>query len=189
MSEFKLGKHGPVSFLLAQVGAIAARQFANALEPLKFAPSDAGILRLLGRSPGMSQQELAKKLDMHASRLVGVIDALEQRGLVAREPNPEDRRLYALHLTGAGTEALAAIGVVARKHNEAICAGLNEMEREQAGSDPRKDRRCTAPDSRGPPRLPGHGQAQARSGNRHRATGQVNRCHNRLAPAAIQISR
>ncbi|MGB6193245.1 MAG: MarR family transcriptional regulator [Terracidiphilus sp.] len=132
MPEFKLGKHGPVSFLLAQVGAIAARQFANALEPLKFSPSDAGILRLLGRSPGMSQQELAKKLDMHASRLVGVIDALEQRGLVAREPNPEDRRLYALHLTGgAGTEALAAIGVVARNHNEAICAGLNEMEREQ----------------------------------------------------------
>ena len=131
MPEFKLGKHGPVSFLLAQVGAIAARQFANALEPLKFAPSDAGILRLLSRSPGMSQQELAKKLEMHASRLVGVIDALEQRGLVAREPNPEDRRLYALHLTDAGTEALAAIGVVARKHNEAICAGLNEMEREQ----------------------------------------------------------
>lgn len=131
MSESRSGKHGPVSFLLAQVGAAAARQFARVLEPLKFAPSDAGILRLLGRSPGMSQQTLAKKLDMHASRLVGVIDALEQRGLVAREPNPEDRRFHALRLTETGTEALATIGVVAHAHNEAICAGLSELEREQ----------------------------------------------------------
>ncbi len=131
MSESRLGKHAPVAFLLAQAGAGAARQFAQVLEPLKFTPPDAGILRLLGRSPGLSQQDLAKRLDMHASRLVGVIDALEKRGLVAREPNPEDRRVYALRLTDAGREALAAIGHVARAHNEEICSGLSDAEREQ----------------------------------------------------------
>ena len=131
MSEQFPGKLGPVAFLLAQVGAGAARRFAKALEPLKFTPSDAGILRLLGRSPGISQQELAKRLDMHASRLVAVIDDLEKRGLAAREPNREDRRVYSLQLTDAGRQALAEIGVVARAHNEAICEGLSEVERIQ----------------------------------------------------------
>lgn len=133
MSEPRPGKFISVAFLLAQVGAGAARRFAKALEPLNFAPSDAGILRLLARSPGTSQRELARQLEMHASRLVGVIDALENRGLVAREPNPVDRRVYSLHLTDAGHEALVAIGLAARAHNEAICSGLTEEEREQLG--------------------------------------------------------
>lgn len=133
MSEFRFGKQTSIAFLLAQVGADAARRFAKSLEPLTFSPSDAGILRLLGRSPAISQQELAKRLDMHASRLVGVIDALEKRGLVTREPNANDRRLYALRLTDAGAEALSAIGNVARAHNERICSELTEAERAQLG--------------------------------------------------------
>jgi DNA-binding MarR family transcriptional regulator len=131
MSNAQLAKHVPVAFLLAQVGGCAAREFAKALVPLNFSPPDAGILRLLGRTPGISQQELATRLDMHASRLVALIDDLEKRGLVAREPNPADRRVHSLRLTPAGNEALAAIGMVARAHNETICAELDKNEREQ----------------------------------------------------------
>jgi DNA-binding MarR family transcriptional regulator len=125
--------HIPVAFLLAQVGARAAQEFGKALAPLGFAPPDAGILRLLSRSPGISQQELAGKLEMHASRLVAVIDALEQRGLVARETNADDRRIYSLRLTDAGREALSAISRVARTHEDAVCVGLSVAERQQLG--------------------------------------------------------
>jgi DNA-binding MarR family transcriptional regulator len=131
MPDLHHGKFVPIAFLLAQVGAGAARQFAKLLKPLQFAPYDAGILRLLSRSSGISQQYLARQLDMHASRLVGLIDALEQRRLVAREPNPTDRRVYSLRLTEQGQEALGAIGAAARAHNEAICACLTDTEREQ----------------------------------------------------------
>ncbi|HTV05972.1 MAG TPA: MarR family transcriptional regulator [Acidobacteriaceae bacterium] len=120
-----------VAFLLAQTGARAAQVFAGMLEPLGLAPADAGILRLLGVEPGMSQQELAGRLGMHASRLVAVIDALEERGLVARETNREDRRIYSLALTDAGRQTLGAIARAARAHEEAMCAGLNEAERAQ----------------------------------------------------------
>jgi DNA-binding MarR family transcriptional regulator len=134
MSDYLSGRHVSVAFLLTQVGSGAAKKFAKALEPLQFAPSDAGILRLLVRSPGISQRELATRLDMHASRLVGVIDGLEKRGLVTREANAEDRRVYSLHLSAAGHEALAAIGAVARAHNEEICSGLTDAERAQLGA-------------------------------------------------------
>lgn len=123
--------HEPVAFLLAQVGARAAQQFAAALAPLHFTPPDAGILRLLSQSPGISQQELARRLNMHASRLVAVVDSMEERGLVTRQANPKDRRIYALHLSEAGREALTAIGGAARGHEEAVCAGLDAAERAQ----------------------------------------------------------
>ena len=134
MPDSHSGRFIPVAFLLTQVGSGAARKFAKALEPLNFTPPDAGILRLLAPSPGLSQRELAAQLDMHASRLVGVIDTLEKRGLVAREPNATDRRVYSLHLTNAGREAMGVIGAAARTHNEDICTGLSEAEREQLGA-------------------------------------------------------
>jgi DNA-binding MarR family transcriptional regulator len=120
-----------IAFLLAQVGAHAAQRFTAALEPLGFSPPESGILHLLSHAPGISQQELASRLGMHASRLVGVIDALEKRELVRREPSATDRRTYNLQLTDAGFEALGAIGRVARAHNESICSSLSQKERDQ----------------------------------------------------------
>jgi DNA-binding MarR family transcriptional regulator len=117
------------AFLLAQVGAHAAKQFAERLTPLKLMPAHAGILRLLALSPGVSQRELAARLKMHASRLVGVVDEMESLGLVVREGNTDDRRIYSLRLTPKGQESLAEIGKIARQHSDAVCAALNEEER------------------------------------------------------------
>src|SRR5271155_940017 len=90
---------GPPSFLLAQLGSHAAAKFAKRLEPLGFAPQHVGILRFIAQSPGISQQDLANALNMHASRLVSMLDELQERGLLERRPSEQDRRLYALHLT------------------------------------------------------------------------------------------
>ncbi len=125
------GSRSSIAFLMSQLGTRAAQEFTRLLAPLNLSPSDAGILRLLGRSPGISQQNLARALDMHASRLVAVIDALEKAGLVVREPNENDRRLYSLRLTDPGNEMLRTLGQLARTHNEIMCAGLNEAERAQ----------------------------------------------------------
>ena len=120
-----------IAFLLSQVGARSAQEFARLLEPLKLSPADAGILRLLRQSPGISQQQLAETLGMHASRLVAILDALESRKLIARAPNPDDRRLYSLRITPRGTETLAEIGNIARTHNELMSSGLKPSETEQ----------------------------------------------------------
>src|SRR6202012_1786095 len=120
-----------VAFLLSLVGARSAQEIARLLEPVQRPPPSAAILRLLRQSPGISQQQLAKTLGMHASRLVAIIDTLESRKLVARAPNPEDRRLYSLRLTTRGTDTLAEIGNLARTHNELMGSGLKTSEVEQ----------------------------------------------------------
>ena len=75
---------GQPAFLLAQLGAHAASRFAEKLGALELTPPDAGILRLLRVAAGLSQQELAAKLQIHPSRLVAILDNLEKRGLVER---------------------------------------------------------------------------------------------------------
>jgi DNA-binding MarR family transcriptional regulator len=121
---------GP-AFLLGQLGAHAATQFAERLKALDLAPPDAGILRVLRTEPGLSQQDLAAKLKIHPSRLVALLDNLEKRGLVERKANPNDRRLYSLHLAAAGEESLASIGKIAREHQQELFTALTQEELEK----------------------------------------------------------
>ena len=130
MNYNETGK-GQAAFLLAQLGAHAASQFAERLSVLKLAPSDAGILRLLRIAAGLSQQELASKLQIHPSRLVAILDNLEKRRFVERRANPDDRRLYSLYLTKAGEEVLQKIGKVAREHQDALLSALSTEERDE----------------------------------------------------------
>jgi DNA-binding MarR family transcriptional regulator len=125
---------GEPAFLLAQLGAHAASQFAERLKVLDLVPADAGILRLVRVAAGLSQQELAAKLRIHPSRLVAILDNLEKRGYLERRPNPDDRRLYSLHLTKGGEEVLGRIGQVAREHQDALLAALSNEERAALGS-------------------------------------------------------
>lgn len=124
--------HGPAAdsaaFLLAQIGAHAALEFGKRLESLNLARPHAGILRILQGQPGMTQQALAVLLGMVPSRLVALIDELEERRLVERRDNTEDRRRHALHLTEAGRTALEAVGRVSREHEHALLAALSADE-------------------------------------------------------------
>jgi DNA-binding MarR family transcriptional regulator len=122
------------AFLLAQLGAYAASKFAERLGALDLSPPHAGILRAVSASGGISQQALADHLRILPSRLVILIDQLEERGMLERRADPADRRSYALHLTGQGSETLKSIGRLARDHQEALLVTLTTDERETLAS-------------------------------------------------------
>jgi DNA-binding MarR family transcriptional regulator len=119
------------AFLLAQVGAHAAARFAERIRALDLTPAQAGLLRLIAWQPGQSQQAVARTLGTPASRLVLLVDSLEERGLIERRRNPEDRRHYALHLTDVGAEFMRQLATVGAAHEDDICAGLDPVERAQ----------------------------------------------------------
>ena len=97
---------------------------------MRLTPPDSGILRLLHLGAGISQQELSRKLGIHPSRLVAILDELERRGFVQRKPNQDDRRQYALYLSEDGKQALDRIGQIGRQHQEKLFAALTDAERE-----------------------------------------------------------
>jgi DNA-binding MarR family transcriptional regulator len=122
------------AFLLAQVGAHAAAKFAERLSAINLSPPHAGILRVVHTSGGISQQSLAEHLRILPSRLVVLIDELEERGMVERRTDPADRRSYALHLTDEGRDTMKAIGRVARDHQDTLLASLSAQERDLLAS-------------------------------------------------------
>lgn len=117
-----------VAFLLAQIGAHAAAQFADRIGEHGLTPPQAGILGLLRGRPGISQQELAEVLGMLPSRVVAFVDELESAGLVERMRDDTDRRRYALQLTSGGRTALRTIGGVSRAHDAAVTVALTAAE-------------------------------------------------------------
>src|SRR5258707_13304442 len=127
MSDSESSSPGPrgVGFRLAQIGAHAASKFGERLEALKLTPPQAGILGVLGRESGLSQQALADLLGMFPSRLVAILDDMQRAGLVERRPHPSDRRVSALYLTADGKKAIQASGRVAKQHETVFYVAIN----------------------------------------------------------------
>jgi len=120
-----------VGFLLSQLGAANAKRFAEILAPVGLEPRQFAVLRHLAQAEGNSQQALADHLHIPPSRMVALIDELEERALVERRPNPEDRRARALFLTEAGRDTLGRATSVGMAHEAAVCSVLQRGEREQ----------------------------------------------------------
>lgn len=124
-------RHHRLAFLLSQLGSDAASGFEQALRPLGITPSDAGVLRLIGRNPGISQRAVSEQVGVGSSRIVAVLDRLESRELVERRRSRADRRSHELHLTERGQELLTQLGHLARRHEREYTASLELDEVEQ----------------------------------------------------------
>jgi len=71
------------------------------------------VIRILGRSPGLSAGQLARVLHVHPSTLTGILRRLERRGLLTRRRDPRDARRAVLGLSAAGRRLdVAAAGTV-----------------------------------------------------------------------------
>lgn len=119
------------AYLLSALGSYAASRFAELVAPLDLTPPLTGLLRVIAASPGQSQQAVAQLLGIPPSRLVALVDALADRGLVERRRNPDDRRLHALHLTDEGRAMVARIAAAGREHDDLVCRSLDATERAQ----------------------------------------------------------
>ena len=60
------------------------------------------VLRLLEPGSPLSMRTVATRLCCDASNVTGIVDRLEERGLVARQASPKDRRLKMLVVTESG---------------------------------------------------------------------------------------
>ncbi|GAB3575325.1 hypothetical protein GCM10027406_06660 [Leifsonia lichenia] len=118
------------AFLLAQLGAAASDRFGERVSELGLTARDAGVLRVLGRTPGISQKDLAHRLGTVPSRLVALIDDLQARGLVERTRSEADRRNNQLALTADGERMLEELRVVAEAHQADVLAPLDPREQQ-----------------------------------------------------------
>lgn len=120
-----------IGFLLAQLGAYSAGVFATETAQFGITPSEAGVIRIIGRTQGISQRELADKLGTVQSRVVSIIDRLEAAGLVVRTRSSADRRVQQLDLTAPGRDTLLALRGAAERQEAIVADGLTASQRDQ----------------------------------------------------------
>ena len=118
-----------LAFLLSQVGTYAARRFAQRIGEIDLHPPLFRVLNVVDAAEGQSQQAIGEAIQAPASRMVAIVDELEQRGLVERRPHPGDRRIRALYLTPEGRKALARGRRIAMEHEEELARGMSAADR------------------------------------------------------------
>ena len=76
---------------------------------LSLSPAQCHLLHLIEPDRPLPMKRLAQALACDASNVTGLVDRLESRGLVRRQPSEEDRRVKVLVLTTTGTRVRAVL--------------------------------------------------------------------------------
>jgi DNA-binding MarR family transcriptional regulator len=116
-------------FLLARLGhGFKAKAIARA-EAAGFELYDYSVLAILAEGVRETQGTIAATLGVDPSRLVALLDSLEERGLVERQRDPLDRRRHVVSITADGKRELARIRRVFKQLEDEFFAPLDDETR------------------------------------------------------------
>lgn len=113
--------------LLAQ---LSGRRFQERLEPFGLTPFHWLVLCCLWQEDGLPTSSIGEKLQQVGGTLTGVIDRMEERDLVRRERDPNDRRIWRIWLTQAGRELQDVLPPIAIGIREQAMTGISSADRE-----------------------------------------------------------
>lgn len=119
-----------IGFLVSDLARLirAAMDRANAASGIGVTPGEARVLAYSARSGPVRQNRLAELIGIEAMTLSGYLDALETKGLIAREADPADRRAKIVRLLPAADAVLAAIAESAAELRDTLSAGFDAGE-------------------------------------------------------------
>jgi DNA-binding MarR family transcriptional regulator len=117
------------SFLLKRLGFAVKERAVDAYEEAGFSPYHHAVLSVLGESARETQGAIADALGYDRGQLVGLLDELEERGLVERRRDPNDRRRHTVSLTPDGRRELGRLRRLARRLDDDFLTPLDEQQR------------------------------------------------------------
>jgi DNA-binding MarR family transcriptional regulator len=88
------------------------------------------VLTALVEQPVRTQAALAQAINADKSRIIGVLDELQERGLIHRQPDEADRRVHLLSLTPAGDRLRRSVEAGIRQEEEEVLKLLAPADRE-----------------------------------------------------------
>ena len=116
-------------FLMVRLGMAFKTRAIRELEAAGFSQHNYSVLALLGEQPRSAQATIADAIAVDPSQLVGILDALEERGLIARQRDPNDRRRHVVSLTTEGNRQLINLRSRIERLEGELLAPLNAEDR------------------------------------------------------------
>src|SRR5216684_3127188 len=93
--------------LLEHLARVGRRAAETSMPPGGLRPRHLIALKLLSERGPASQQDLADALSLDPSNVVGLLNELEERGLITRRRDRADRRRHIVELSPLGEDELA----------------------------------------------------------------------------------
>jgi DNA-binding MarR family transcriptional regulator len=115
--------------------AVRLRQaLGQHLRPFDLTPEQFGLLGQLWEQEGLSQRELADRLFKDKPTVTRMLEKLDQRGLVHRCPDHQDRRVFRVFLTATGRALEGPILHALKDFRAQVYAGIDPDQQERIKS-------------------------------------------------------
>ena len=116
-------------FLLARLGIGFKAQAIATVEQAGCELYDYSVLAILAEGDRETQATIADALTLDPSRLVALLDSLEQRDLIVRQRDPQDRRRHVVSITATGRQELSRLRAMIRQLEDEFFAPLDAESR------------------------------------------------------------
>lgn len=122
---------GRLGYLLKHAQLGLAELTAAALAPFGLTGRELAVLTVLASGKPASQQQAAQRLGVDRTTMVALIDVLEDKELVLRHADVEDRRRNVVELTQKGRDRLHLAGQAAQDAERRFLAPLSHTDAER----------------------------------------------------------
>lgn len=119
-----------LGMLLMSTGKQVADRVKPAFDAENLRPRHGDLLKALAGSPSTTQQQLVETLAVDPSVLVGLLNELEQDGLIRRVRDPRDRRRHLVEISPRGLQTLDHLRNAVHIVEQEFFAGLTDDEME-----------------------------------------------------------
>lgn len=120
-----------IEFLMARARAVGTAHANEVLAGVDLKARSYAVLSLACSDSKPTQRELAEFLSLDASQIVALVDGLQDRGLIMREPDPNDRRSNVIVSTADGRALCAQASKLVAQAEAKSLGALTDAERNQ----------------------------------------------------------
>ena len=115
---------------MTEIARCGAQYKADRLAPLGLKGCHASYLTEICANPGISQDQLAKRICINKSNVARQAASLEEEGFLTRIPSPTDKRIMELHPTQKTLDLLPQISEILVDLESCLTTDLTETEKE-----------------------------------------------------------
>lgn len=117
-----------VNFALTRAQNTVNQYFKTRLAPHGVTPGQYGILKCLWDENGLTVKQIAERMYLDSSTITGLLDRMEQKGLIKRGPDPTDRRALSVVLTAEGQRLEGPVSEAIARANQEVLKDVGDEE-------------------------------------------------------------
>src|SRR5919199_498948 len=120
-----------IGYRIKLLSQVLSRTFQERLEPFGLTLCHWVVLCCLWEEDGLPTSTISERVQQVGGTLTGVLDRMEERGLVRRERDHRDRRIWRIWLTELGQQLQEELPPIAQDIREQAMQGISKAEQER----------------------------------------------------------